>query len=147
MSPTKISYRAMKARCCDPQHEKYPIYGGRGVKICDRWLLSYANFRADMGRRPEGYTLDRKDSDGDYTPENCRWATAKEQRSNRKEGKVGRLGKCNTSGVVGVYFLGDRGLWASYGFHGGPRIILYYGQDFFEAACARKSWEVNVRNG
>jgi len=82
-SPTYHSWHAMTQRCTNPKHKGYPNYGGRGIKICERWR-KFSNFLADMGERPEGKTLDRKDNDGNYEPGNCRWATYGEQNSNQR---------------------------------------------------------------
>jgi hypothetical protein len=79
------SWVSMKQRCYNPLSAKFKDYGARGIKVCDRWLHSFANFLADMGLRPVGTTLDRIDSDGDYQPSNCRWATPLEQRHNRRD--------------------------------------------------------------
>lgn len=77
-------WRNMLKRCLNPKDGDYPRYGGRGIKICKRWLRDYRNFYKDMGERPEGLSLDRKNNDRDYKPSNCRWATPKEQAVNRK---------------------------------------------------------------
>ena len=80
---TYSSWIGMKQRCYDKKSLRYKNYGGRGIKVCDRWLNSFENFLEDMGVRPDGnFTLDRVDVDGDYCPENCRWADAKTQANN-----------------------------------------------------------------
>lgn len=88
-SPTHISWASMKQRCND-RNAQY--YGARGITYCDRWEL-YTNFLEDMGERPEGMTLDRKNPDGHYTPDNCRWATPKQQVFNRRPFKTSHSGK------------------------------------------------------
>lgn len=72
----------MKARCYNPRASKYELYGGRGIAVCDRWRNSFANFYADMGDPPPRHTLDRIDGTKGYSPDNCRWATHKEQSRN-----------------------------------------------------------------
>lgn len=72
----------MIQRCSNPNNKKFPRYGGRGITVCEHWM-EFANFLADMGERPSPrHSIDRKDNDGNYEPDNCRWATPKEQRNN-----------------------------------------------------------------
>ena len=83
--PTYVTWKKMRQRCQDLNAHNYKYYGGRGIKICERWLESFENFLTDMGERPEGKTLDRyPNNNGDYEPGNCRWATQCEQVRNSR---------------------------------------------------------------
>lgn len=136
MSPTYSSWNAMKTRCLNPNRADYKHYGGRGIKIYNAWL-DFKNFLRDMGERPDGLELDRIDVNGNYEPGNCRWATRTTQVNNS------RVRKDNVSGLKGVTFKRNRKdfWWAYHGSGGNGQELLYRGNDFFEACCARKSWE------
>ena len=77
-------WNGMKLRCHSPTAYAYQDYGGRGITVCERWRNDFEAFLSDMGKRPEGLTLDRINNDGDYTPDNCRWATWKQQHWNKR---------------------------------------------------------------
>lgn len=86
LSLTYRSWAAMLLRCTNPRTNGYENYGGRGIRVCDEWRRSYVAFRRDVGRRPSRrHTLDRIDPNGHYEPGNVRWATAKQQRHNRRD--------------------------------------------------------------
>ena len=87
-----VSWANMKQRCLNPNHPDYKDYGGRGIKICDRWM-SFPKFHADMGERDPDFSLDRIDNDGPYSPANCQWSTPKQQANNRRAKRVSRTGR------------------------------------------------------
>ena len=86
-TPIYRRWADMNDRCSRASHISYPNYGGRGIKVCDRWL-DFSNFYEDMGDVPDGMTLDRIDPDGNYEKSNCRWATMTEQQNNKRSNRV-----------------------------------------------------------
>jgi len=82
-TPTYVCWSNMLARCTNPKRRDFKNYGGRGISVCERWR-SFENFLADMGEKPPKLSLDRVDNDANYGPDNCRWATASEQRLNQR---------------------------------------------------------------
>ena len=96
--PLYNTWIGMRQRCNNKNHTHYSRYGGRGVVVCDRWDNSFQAFITDMGDKPEGLTIDRVNNDGNYEPDNCRWATYSTQAYNRSV-------RCtNKTGVSGISF-------------------------------------------
>ena len=105
--PLLATYNGMLYRSTNENSPDYEDYGGRGITVCDRWLdpvEGYDNFVTDMGPRPEGFSLDRIDFDGNYEPSNCRWADAVTQQRNKRNTKL------KGEDVVKAYNLLDAGM-------------------------------------
>lgn len=85
MTPEYVSWQRMIQRCINKKCDSYPLYGGRGIKVCERWRYSFHNFLTDMGEKPfKKAQIDRINVNGDYEPSNCRWVSCKENNRNKK---------------------------------------------------------------
>lgn len=136
---TEREYRTwnhMKQRCLNPKNHKYKNYGGRGITVCDRWKNSFTNFLEDMGKRPESMSLDRIDNNGNYKPENCRWADATTQQRNQNPSVK------NTSGTRGVSYSNRLNRYRVRIQNRGKEIYLGVFTDLGEAVKARKEAEI-----
>jgi hypothetical protein len=95
------AWRNMKQRCYNFNNPRYEDYGGRGIKVYDNWRYSFINFLEDMGLCPNGLTLERIDNNGNYKPNNCKWATYAEQAKNRRQ----RIIHLNPNDIVEIHKL------------------------------------------
>lgn len=139
-SPEYSAWRNMKHRCLNQQSRYYADYGDRGIKVCGRWLNSFEAFYEDMGPRPVGTTLDRKNNDANYScgrcdkclrngwTANCRWATNHVQAVNQ------RMQSNNASGYRGVFFDRAKGKWRAKIMLQGHQIYISLVTDLEEAA-------------
>jgi hypothetical protein len=105
--PEYSAWQHMRERCSIPTTAQFKDYGGRGISVCSEWQASFAAFYKDMGPRPEGTSLDRRDNNGNYTPANCRWATVEQQHINKRK----RSG--SKSKYKGVTWDASRGQWSA----------------------------------
>lgn len=127
ISKTYSSWLSMRKRCNNPRGRDRINYGDRGVKVCPQWD-SFQTFLKDMGERPEGTTIDRINNEGDYEPNNCRWASHSQQMVNRRP-----LGE---SGYYGVQFTTRKSPWRVRVYTGGKQILVGHFKDKKEAASA-----------
>lgn len=113
-TPEYRTWASMKGRCTDQRNTVYPFYGGRGIKVCERWASSFEAFLEDMGHKPSPkHSIDRINSDGNYEPGNCKWSTDKEQNRNRRSNRnftVGDETMCMTDWAkkLGIHY---KALW------------------------------------
>ena len=128
------TWDSMKTRCYNEKHQSYKDYGARGITVSEEWRNSFLRFVNDMGQRPEGYTLDRKNNDGNYCAGNCKWSSTRTQSHNRR----------NNNRCVGVFYNKRYKSWCGQASIGSRQYYLGSYQLWWDAVCARKSWEHRV---
>lgn len=134
-TPEYVCWCHMRKRCQNPRATGFADYGGRGIKVCDRWA-SFVRFLADMGQRPgPGFSIERMKVDGDYTPDNCVWGTRSDQARNQ------RLKRSNTSGVMGVHLGKQKNKWRVRITANGKRLSIGEYDTLAEATARRAAAE------
>lgn len=133
------SWKSMIQRCTNPNCTTYEDYGGRGISICKRWK-KFENFYEDMGERPLYHSLERIDNNGDYGPDNCKWATQSEQSRNQ------RIRTSNTSGITGINWDKVRKKWQSRFFINNTSVYLGRFESMEDAIKAIEEAEIKYLN-
>lgn len=132
--PEYNSWHSMKQRCLNKNNPNYRWYGEKGISVCGRWLdevEGFINFYNDMGPRPDGTTLDRIDVDGDYCPENCRWADARQQSDNQHNRR-------KYSNKVGVSYCNAKNKWYAHLYKDGKRYRKYFATEEEAVSCRQQ---------
>ena len=139
-TPTYNSWDNMRRRCFSPSHASYPDYGGRGIVVQEDWILpkgdGFRNFLRDLGECPAGYSLDRKNVNGDYTSHNCHWVDNSLQAYNK------RIHRKNKSGKTGVWWDSGRERWEAFISVEKEKIHLGRYLDYDAAVIARETAEL-----
>lgn len=142
-----VTFTNIVQRCYNPKSTSYLLYGGRGIAVCDRWRYSFENFLEDVGVKPtNSHSLERLDVDGDYSPENCIWATPEQQARNVRKRRN------NTSGVTGVAYDTKSRAWCACWYWGGRQkkksfsVEKYGEEDAFWLACEYRDGMIEKLN-